>query len=136
MIRRSTALLLILAFPFLAAPAGVVKDGTLSATSDGVNITVRWVSEDEGTVGRYELERKSGLSGSFLPLATVPLRGNNTLYEYVDETAFRIAGSIYQYQLRVTFHTGQSPVVYGPITVRHDVSSVRKTWGSIKAMFR
>ncbi len=116
--------------------AGVLRDGTFSAVSNGTNITLHWISDDESGVMHYELERKAGINGQFLTLAPVVLRGNNIVYEYVDDSAFRITESVYQYQLKVVFTNGAAPVYYGPITVRHDVSSVRKTWGSIKAMFR
>lgn len=116
--------------------AGVLRDGTFSAVSNGNNITLHWISDDESGVVHYELERKAGINGQFLTLAPVVLHGNNFVYEYVDDSAFRITESVYQYQLKVVFANGSAPVYYGPITVRHDVSSVRKTWGSIKAMFR
>jgi hypothetical protein len=117
--------------------AGQIRDGSLSANSNGNNITIRWMSEDEAGVARFEIERKSGVNGQFISLAPVTLRGDNSVYEYVDDSAFRVfTESIYQYQIKVIFANGSAPVVYGPITVRHDVSTVRRTWGSIKAMFR
>jgi hypothetical protein len=116
--------------------AGVIKEGSLGANSDGSSITVRWLSEDESTVARYEIERKAGSNGSFMPLAVIPVKGNNSSYQYVDETAFRISESIYKYQVKVIFSNGSAPVYYGPITVSHKTSDVRRTWGSIKAMFR
>lgn len=127
--------LLLVSFVAIAA-ASPIRDGSLSAISDGVSITIRWLSEDETSVLRYEIERKAGVNGQFIPLAAMSLRGNNSSYEYVDDSAFRLTESIYQYQVKVVFNNGSAPVYYGPITVRHDVSSVRRTWGSIKAMFR
>lgn len=116
---------------------GEIREGSLSAHSNGTTITIRWMSEDETGVARFELERKSGVGGAFITLAPVSLRGSNSIYEYVDDSAFLSpTESIYQYQVKVVFVNGAAPVYYGPITVRHDVSSVRRTWGSIKAMFR
>jgi len=128
----------------LAATAAIVsfvfaepiQVGSLSGSSDGSNITIRWVSEDEAGVLRFEIERRAGVSGQFFLLSALPLRGNNSSYEYIDETAYRVAESVYQYQVKVVYTNGSAPAYYGPITVRHSVSSVRRTWGSIKAMFR
>jgi hypothetical protein len=136
---RTKALLSSVALLFwvMLAFAGQIRDGSLSANSNGTNITIRWMSEDESGVARFEIERKSGVNGQFISLASVALRGDNSVYEYVDDSAFRLfTESIYQYQIKVIFANGAAPVIYGPITVRHDVSSVRRTWGSIKAMFR
>lgn len=136
MIRTSLAIVCLAIGIVAVVYAGAIKDGSLSAISNGTNITIRWVSEDEGGVARYEIERKAGVNGQFLLLVPMPLRGNNSPYEYVDDSAFRLSESIYQYQIKVVYGNGSAPVFYGPITVRHDVSSVRRTWGSIKAMFR
>jgi hypothetical protein len=118
------------------ARAGVVREGTFSAWSDGSNITIRWLSEDETGVSKYVLERRAGANGTFIQLVEIQPRGNNETYQFVDETAFRLTESIYQYRLKVVFGNSAAPIYYGPITVSHRTSDVRRTWGSIKAMFR
>jgi hypothetical protein len=116
--------------------AGAIKEGSLTASSDGSMITLRWVSEDETGVQNFTIERKAGVSGAFMLLTEVQPRGNNSSYQFVDDTAFRVLGeSIYKYQIKVQFASG-AIAVYGPITVSHRTSDVRRTWGSIKAMFR
>jgi len=116
--------------------AGAIKEGSLSASSDGNSITLRWLSEDETAVARFIVERKAGFNGVFMPIIEISPRGSNSAYEYVDDTAFRVTESIYKYQVKVMFSNGAAPLFYGPITVSHKTSDVRKTWGSIKAMFR
>lgn len=116
--------------------ASVIKDGSLTARSDGANITIRWMSEDETGVSRFVLERKAGVNGAFMTLVEIQPTGNNSSYQYVDETAFRVSQSIYQYRVRVTFSNGSAPVYSNTVTVSHSTSEVRRTWGSIKAMFR
>jgi hypothetical protein len=116
--------------------AGVIKEGSLNARSDGSSITIRWLSEDETGVEKFLIERKAGTNGAFMFLTELQPRGNNSAYQYVDETAFRILNeNIYQYQIKVQFTHG-STQLFGPITVSHRTSDVRRTWGSIKAMFR
>jgi hypothetical protein len=115
--------------------AGAIKENSLTGSSDGNAIVIRWLSEDESGVARFEIERKAGLTGSFFPLSVISPKGNNSAYEYLDESAFRSAERVYQYRVKVIFTDGTS-VDYGPITVSHQTSDVRRTWGSIKAMFR
>ena len=123
-------------FVTVLAFCGAIRDGSLTARSDGTNITLQWVSDDETGVLRYEIERKSGANGQFLYLVQVPLRGNGSSYLYVDDSAFlRATETLYFYRIKVDYSNGSS-VYYGPIAVQHSVSSVRRTWGSIKAMFR
>jgi hypothetical protein len=114
-------------------PAGGIVDGSLSAFSDGTNIIVRWISDDETGVFGYMIERKAGLGGVFIPLTNPPIRakGNGQRYDYTDESAFRVTDNVYQYRITAL---GTGAVYY--VSVDHRVSSVRRTWGSIKAMFR
>jgi hypothetical protein len=120
----------------LVAFSGVIREGSLRAGSEGSVITLHWISEDEGGVLRYEVERKVGNAEEFMPLDQVVLKGNNATYTYVDNSAFlRTTETLYQYRIKVQFADGTS-MYYGPISVIPNISSVRQTWGSIKAMFR
>lgn len=133
---RRLSLSFILIFLPLVALSGVIKEGTLSASSDGNNILIRWLSEVEIGVQRFELERQAGTSGPFFLLVQVDPKGNNSAYDYVDESAFRVTENIYRYRVKIVFSNGNPPEYVGPITVSHNPSSVGRTWGSIKAMFR
>jgi hypothetical protein len=113
---------------------GAIRDGSLTAYSNGSTITVRWVSEDETTTTGFIIERKAGFDGVFIPLTEIPIapRGSGASYEFVDNTAFRSAGSLYVYRITAV-GSGLAPY---EVSVNHNVSGVRRTWGSIKAMFR
>ena len=119
--------------------AGPIKDGSLTGTSNGSSILVRWLSEDETGVVRIEIERAVGVDGPFININQLQPLGNGRSYEYIDDSAFRLVGTtsdtIYRYRIRAVYSDG-STVASQPISVPHIVSSVRRTWGSIKAMFR
>lgn len=117
------------------ALSDVIKQGTLQATSDGVDVTLRWVTEDEANVLLFEVERRSGTEGSFVKIGQIDPKGPS-LYEFVDHSAFMKVTSIYQYRIKISFSGGQAPYYTNPLTVSHTVSGVKRTWGSIKAMFR
>ena len=137
MMRTSTLTIFVLAFASLTAfSSGPLKEGSLTAQSDGSDILIRWATDDEANVRSFEIERKAGLYGQFFLLDEVAPKGSNSTYEYVDDSTLRLTSeSIYQYRLKILFADGTS--IYSPeITVIHAVSSVRRTWGSIKAMFR
>jgi|WetSurMetagenome_2_1015567.scaffolds.fasta_scaffold82658_4 hypothetical protein len=131
--KRVLALILALTLPLVALQAAVIK-GSLTATSNNSMIMVRWSSDDDGGISGYEVARKSGLDGSFIVLSVVPLSSDRS-YLFVDETAFKTTDSYYQYRVTPVYADGR---VVEPfyVTVTHSVSSVRRTWGSIKAMFR
>jgi hypothetical protein len=86
------------------------------------------------------IERKAGGSGAFVPLVSqrIPAKGNNQEYKYEDQTAFKTTSStFYQYRLTPVNDAGQAVGSPYYVSIDHNsVSSVRRTWGSIKAMFR
>lgn len=117
----------------------VIQASSLRAQDDGNGVAVRWTSLDESGVSGYLIERKAGGSGSFVPLVSqpIPVKGNNQNYFFEDETAFRTNGNFYQYRLTPVNGAGQPVGSSYYVSIDHNnVSSVRRTWGSIKAMFR
>ncbi|MBA4313260.1 MAG: hypothetical protein C0417_11600 [Chlorobiaceae bacterium] len=118
--------------------ADVIKSGSMYAVSDGVNVTLRWVSENESNVIGYEILRSTNPNSGFATIAALSPTGP-AIYEFIDNTAFKKITTVYCYRIKVKFSDGESyfPALNEPpITVDHNVSGVRRTWGSIKAMFR
>jgi len=117
------------------ASAGVIK-GQPTARSDGSSITIHWESDDETGVVVYEIARKVGWDGQYVVLmSSYKARGSNQPYDFVDETAFRTTGTFYKYRITAIYGNGSRSDPY-ETGVSHTVSSVKRTWGSIKAMFR
>jgi hypothetical protein len=106
------------------------------AYSDGSNIILQWNTEDETNVTRFIIERRAGTSGPFIQVRSIEPKGPS-MYEFVDNTAFRSTATLYQYQIRIKFANGiPDKELEQPVSVSHSVNSVKRTWGSIKAMFR
>lgn len=134
-------ILLYILFTFLLtgiAQTDIIKSGSVQAFSDGINITIRWATENESNIIAFEILRSASYNGGFITIATVNPKGPS-VYEYIDNSAFRRTTTIYYYRIKVKFSSGETyfPALNeAPITVDHNVSGVRRTWGSIKAMFR
>jgi hypothetical protein len=120
------------------ALASTIRESTMQARSDGSNVTIQWGTADETNVKEFEVLRRDGNVGEFISIAIVSKKGSNSFYEYIDKSAFKTTGTIYQYRVKVLLQN--SDMEYfpkdGPLTVSHNVSSVKRTWGSLKAMFR
>ncbi|MCB2203431.1 hypothetical protein KQI65_01680 [bacterium] len=104
--------------------------------SDGENIILEWKTRSESNLLRYEIQRKAGQDGEFVTLSTVNPKGSNSLYSFTDRSAYKATESIYVYRLKIVEASGSPASFSNEITVSHSVSSVKRTWGSIKAMFR
>ena len=104
------------------------------ASSDGDNVILSWQTSQEINVKDYVIERKT-LNGNFIELAIILPRGDNSSYSYVDESAYKTSDAIYIYRLKIV--DNDLNISYSSeVTVSHSVSSVKRTWGSIKALFR
>lgn len=119
-----------------ATAAAVVIKERPTAQSNGSDVTVRWNTSDESGVIRFEVMRRSGTAGDFMVVGSIDqLKGNNSSYEFVDKSAFKTTDGIYQYKVRII--NGQIPPPETEIVpVAHLTSTAKRTWGSIKAMFR
>lgn len=144
MIRR--ILILILITTCISAAAFKQELSYFTAKSDGkAAVVLEWKSANENSVVRYDVERASGDEQEFKFIATVSPKGVNSPYQYVDADAFmrekaaaedqHIAATTYRYRLKI-LAKGTDPTYSNTATVSHSVSSVRRTWGMIKEMFR
>jgi len=111
-----------------------IKDGTLDARSDGNDVTIQWGTTEESLMQEFVIERQGGTETDFVAIGSVSPKGSNSYYEFVDQTAFKATTSVYQYRIKIVAQDG---ITYSKVvTVAHNVSSVKRTWGSLKAMFR
>ena len=120
---------------FATAYAIVIKEKPV-AFSNGNDIIVRWSTVDESGVQRFDVLRRSGITGDFSVVGSIDqLKGNNSTYEFDDKSVFKETSGLYQYKIRII--NGQNPPPETEIVpVSHVSSAAKRTWGSIKAMFR
>lgn len=106
------------------------------ATSNGDTITLNWETSFEDNIKGFEILRGKD-KDNLAPIATVDAKGNNSQYSYVDQNAYKTSSSFYAYGLVLIDNFGnKSGVVMHTQVVHDNVSSVKRTWGSIKALFR
>ena len=73
--KRSARILVV--FCFLAFVLSVlsfgdlIKTGSVAASNDGADVTIRWSAVDETNVIRFEVLRSSGIDGKFIPIGTL-----------------------------------------------------------------
>lgn len=112
----------------------------LRARSTGTAVVIEWRSLSETGITRYEIER-AGDNGVFRYVATVDVKGSNQLYDYTDSEAFnkpdgsKISSNYFTYRIRIVYSNNSSSYS-SSVGVTHSVSSIKRTWGMIKQMFR
>ena len=105
------------------------------AHSEGENIKVEWETGDESNVQSFVVERSSSQSDFTEISSPILPKGSNSYYSFLDESLFKNTDYVFQYRLKIVDVDGtvsHSAV----ISVAPKISGLKRTWGSIKAMFR
>lgn len=125
----------------LLIAGNVIRDNSLSAASFGNAIVVKWSTVDETGVQTFEVWRSSQPRTSpnstlqFVRVKEMPAKGYSSSYEYTDNEAFKTSGGFYTYKIRIIYVQGP-PSESQEVSVSGPTSAAKRTWGSIKAMFR
>lgn len=103
-----------------------------NASPDGTDVLVSFEVPSEAGVTNYKLWRKIGSDPDFSFLAHIPPTGA-LQYQFLDYTIFKDEVKHITYKLQV-YQNGAVFTYY--TNILHNPTSVQRTWGSIKAMFR
>ncbi|KAB2838307.1 MAG: hypothetical protein F9K45_11520, partial [Melioribacteraceae bacterium] len=122
-------------FSLILALSGILSAGAFlnyfNTRSDNGNVIISWQTGQETNVRNFVIER-APFNGTYIDIATIAAKGNNSTYEYVDESAYKTNDQVYIYRLRIVDNDG-STSYSGLSQVAHSVSGIKQTWGSIKA---
>jgi hypothetical protein len=108
----------------------------------GLNmVTLKWSTENEINLRGFEVQRSLDNSGesSFKVVEFVnasPDQKPRKDYTYEDKSVFKQLDRTYYYRLKIVDKDNSPPSYSKVISATPTISSVRQTWGSIKAMFR
>jgi hypothetical protein len=105
------------------------------ASSDADNIKLEWQSLQETNLQKYVIERKTPQS-AFIEIDQVAPKGDNSSYTYIDQNVYKANDQFFTYRLKMVDMDGTVTYIDETANISHSVSGVKRTWGSIKAMFR
>jgi len=113
--------------------ATIPQNGFTAYSSNG-DIQIHWQTTSESNVSYFVIERKTQ-SSDWIVIATLNPQSDRD-YEYVDQNVFKSNDNIYYYRIKIVDKDG-SVSYTNEISVLHSTAtSVKRTWGSIKALFR
>ncbi len=115
------------------ALAGALLD-YFHAQTEGDNVKLEWKTTTETNLSSFKVERKTP-DTQFIELTSISPTGNNSVYTYTDQAAYKMTNPIFVYRLKIVDQDGSS-AYSSEVTVSPNISGVKRTWGSIKAMFR
>jgi hypothetical protein len=134
-VRYSIVLLALLCIAFPATGTQSIFN-YVKASPYGDEVLLQWETMEESGIKSFEIERKSDETVNYSMIARIDPKGRKSVYNYIDNGAFykTDAGKHFTYRLKAV---GSGTDQFSPaITITHDVSGVRKSWGMIKELFR
>ena len=118
-----------------AFPYGVRLE-SFDVSPEGSAFMLRWQTDQEEQVREFVVSRKTAMSNdSFVEIHSVQAHGVGKPYQFRDDQVFKTAAEQVQYQLEVVYENGTRQVLVVE-SLNYTSTAVRRTWGSIKAMFQ
>jgi hypothetical protein len=119
-----------------AMVSGRVRLSSFSIQEEGRDFVITWQSELEEDVQQYEIMRKTPYSNDqFVRVHEVQAHGINRSYAFRDSQVFKSGADKVDYQLEAVYSNGVREVVKSQ-SLNYTTTAVRRTWGSLKAMFQ
>jgi hypothetical protein len=104
-----------------------------SISSEGADVLLSWNLPQEEEIREFRLFRSINEEATSAHVATVTATGA-LVYSYLDDDIFKTESRTLHYELQVIMASGQ--IHRFKRSLSHNPTSVQRTWGSIKAMFR
>ncbi|MEE4311203.1 MAG: hypothetical protein V2J62_04985 [candidate division KSB1 bacterium] len=101
-------------------------------------ITIKWSTVSEVNCKEFVIERSLD-NRTFNRIGTVEATGSSSDkqdYKYEDKSVFKTSDNTFYYRINIVDKDGRESMFSEVVSVTASVSSVRHTWGSLKAMFR
>jgi hypothetical protein len=128
-------LLFALAVVLMGAGYGV-KLNAFGIQEDARDFVITWQADKEEGVYAYEIRRRTPFSrDNFLKVEEVKAHGVNKPYLFRDTQAYKSASDQVEYRLEVVYSNGLREVLASK-SLNYTSTPLRRSWGSIKAMFQ
>lgn len=100
------------------------------------DMVVTWEATTESGVDRYELQRKTRFTNNqYVVVSDITPQGTGQTYRIMDDQVYKIASEQVDYRLEVVYSNGVREELAHQ-SISYTPTAVRRTWGSIKAMFQ
>lgn len=113
----------------------IIPEPGLTIVNDGNTVVLSWQTTQQDDLKNFVIQRKA-LNGTYVDIATI-YPEDDMDYVYIDRNVYKTESSVYSYKLLIVEKDGRVSSLESYVRVSDsNISSVRKTWGSIKALFR
>lgn len=115
---------------------GTVRMSFFKVEEQAGDLVISWQTEEELDVREYELQRMTRFTNNqFVKVESISPHGPNKAYLFRDEQIFKSSSEQVDYRLEVVYTDGVRQQLARE-QVNYTSTAIRRTWGSIKAMFQ
>ncbi|MEX0747698.1 MAG: hypothetical protein WD275_06835 [Rhodothermales bacterium] len=136
MIRGSILIALVVAVAGWGMLFSSVRLSMFTVDAENSDLIIKWQANVEEEVAHYQVKRLTRLDNDFVEIAKIPAQGANKLYVFRDDKIYKTAAETVEYELVAVSADGRTEISLGRRQTAYTPTAVRRTWGSIKAMFQ
>lgn len=116
--------------------SGGVRLSSFDIQSEGGDFVVTWKMDVEEDVREYELLRKTTMSNDqFVKVFTTRPHGTGKNYLFRDTQVYKSGSEQLDYRLDAVYSSGVREIITTK-SINYTSTAVRRTWGSLKALFQ
>lgn len=131
-LRLVFVLLLIYSGGFIAQSSSLSPLNYFIVTSEGADIFLEWELTNEDSLKNFQIFRKFDDESTYSLVDLIEPDGSKT-YQFLDDDIFKNASRTISYELRILV---SEETFVEERSILHSPTSIQRTWGSIKSMFR
>jgi hypothetical protein len=133
--RRLTPILFILLTGAALYSTGVTLSSPFQVEPEGTDFVATWQTSSEIAVRSFEVHRKMATTNDqWVLVESVAARGSGSSYRVRDDQIFKSLSELIDYRLQAVWENGAREEI-SLTEVNYTPTAIRRTWGSIKAMF-
>jgi hypothetical protein len=135
-VRNGLLIFLLLILTGASVLTGKVRLTSFSVQEEGRDFVITWQSDLEEDLRQFEIMRKTPYSNDqYVRVFEAPAHGANRAYQFRDSQVFKAGSDKVDYQLEAVYSNGVREVLKTQ-SMNYTTTAVRRTWGSLKAMFQ
>ena len=128
-------ILLILLTGAAVISSAVTLSSPFRVNAEGSDFVATWETGSEVGVRSFEVHRKTATTNDrWVLVESVSARGSGAAYSIRDDQIFKASSELIDYRLQALLDSGAREEI-ALQAVNYTPTAIRRTWGSIKAMF-
>ncbi len=106
-----------------------------AAQPESNQVVIHWITQNEENVKTFVVKRSTN-NRNYTDLGEVKAQGPGFKYEFIDKDVFFESNNVFYYKIAAMDGNGKVIQESEYFTALPKISSIYKTWGAIKAIFR